>query len=94
MKIFPNLLLRNWWVIIFLIMSWAIFIQVIHKKNRVVHTLNKRVQNLENACAKAESEKISLMLRKQSKDDPNSIELVLKEKLGVVPEGQIKVIFK
>jgi len=94
MRTFPGALLRNWWVIAFILMTWAFYLQAIHKKNRLMIKLEEKAQVLNQACLLARGEKEELLLRMQSQDDPEWMELVLKEKLGVVPEGQIKVVFQ
>jgi len=94
MKTLPSLLLRNWWVIVFVVMAWSIYLQAIHKKNRLVFKLEEKASSLEMRRSMAQGEKEELLLRMQSHDDPEWIELVLKEKLGAVPEGQIKVVFQ
>jgi len=93
-KVLPHLLLKNWWVIVFLLMTWSIYLQAIHKKNQLVFKLEERVALLEKGRREAREENEALLLRMQSQDDPEWMELVLKEKLGVVPEGQIKVVFQ
>jgi hypothetical protein len=87
-------LLKNWWVIAFIMMAGAIYIQAIHKKNRLVATLQERVETLTNAKMDAMEKKEGHLLRINSQDDPEFIELVLKEKLGVTAEGELKVVFQ
>lgn len=94
MKTLPYFLLRNWWVIAFVVMAWAVYLQAIHTKNRLVVKLEEKVNVFEKAHASAVAERKELLLRMQSQDDPEWMELVLKEKLGVVPEGQVKVVFR
>ena len=89
-----HIILKNWWVGAFILMAWAIYIQAIHKKNRLVDTLQERVNTLTKAKIEAMEEKKELVLRMQSQEDPEWIELVLKEKLGVVAEGELKVVFE
>ena len=94
MRTLPYFLLRNWWVIAFVVMAWAVYLQAIHTKNRLVAKLEEKVHTLEQARATTLAQRKELILRMQSQDDPEWMELVLKEKLGVVPEGQTKVVFK
>ena len=89
-----HIILKNWWVVAFILMAWAIYIQAIHKKNRLVDTLQERVNTLTAAKMQAMEEKEELVLRMQSQEDPDWIELVLKEKLGVAAEGELKVVFE
>ncbi|MCB1081181.1 MAG: hypothetical protein KDK69_05100 [Chlamydiia bacterium] len=94
MRALPLFLLRNWWVLVFVLMVWALYLQAIHKKNHLVVKLEEKVQSLEKAYSEAALEKEALLLRIESQQDLEWMELVLKEKLGVVPEGQTKVVFK
>ena len=87
-------LLKNWWVIAFILMAGAIYIQAIHKKNRLVATVQERVDTLVAAKMDAMEKKEELLLRINSQNDPDFIELVLKEKLGVTAEGELKVVFQ
>ena len=90
---FKRFFIRNWWVFSFVLMSWALYLQAIHKKNRLVVKLEEKVQKLNDALQLQQVEKEGLLLRMESQEDAEWIELVLKEKLGVVPEGQVKVVF-
>ena len=88
------ILLRNWWVIAFILMAGAIYIQAIHKKNQLVATLQERVDTLATAKMDAMEKKEELLLRINSQNDPDFVELILKEKLGVTAEGELKVVFQ
>jgi hypothetical protein len=88
------ILLRNWWVIAFILMAGAIYIQAIHKKNQLVATLQERVGTLATAKMDAMEKKEELLLRINSQNDPDFVELILKEKLGVTAEGELKVVFQ
>ena len=79
-------------ILLFVILG--LYADGIRRKNVVVN-------RMESSLAKLECEKILAMqnqddLRMQiaSQSDPQWIEMVLMEKLGVVPEGQVKVYFK
>lgn len=87
-------LLKNWWVIVCLLMAGAIYTQAIHKKGRLVASLQDKVETLTAAKERALERKEDLLLRIHSQNDPDFIELVLKEKLGVAAEGEIKVVFQ
>ena len=88
------ILLKNWWVIAFILMAGAIYIQAIHKKNQLVATLQERIDTLAAAKMDAMEKKEELLLRINSQNDPDFVELVLKEKLGVTAEGELKVVFQ
>ena len=88
------ILLKNWWVIAFILMAGAIYIQAIHKKNQLVATLQERIGTLAAAKMDAMEKKEELLLRINSQNDPDFVELILKEKLGVTAEGELKVVFQ
>ena len=75
-------------------MAGAVYTQAIHNKNRKVAALQKKVETLTVAKMCAMERKEELLLRMASQDDPDFIELVLKEKLGVTAEGEQKVVFQ
>ncbi len=87
-------LLRNWWVIAFIAMVGAVYVQAMHKKNRDLYALQEKVERLTLAKTAALEEKEELLLRMDAKEDPEWLELVLKEKLGVVAKGEVKVVFE
>lgn len=85
--------LRAWWVIVFCFFCFILFEQGIWYQNQEFAKLSKRKEELENARAEALDLQNSLLLQINSESDPAWIELVLMHKLGLVPEGQIKVYF-
>jgi hypothetical protein len=91
---FRQFLLKNWWVIAFVLMAGAIYIQAIHKKNQLFATLKEKVETLNDTKVQQLERKQQLLLRIQSQEDPDFIELLLKEKLGVIEEGELKVVFQ
>ena len=91
---FRQFLLKNWWVIAFVLMAGAIYIQAIHKKNQLLATLKEKVETLNDTKVQQLERKQQLLLRIQSQEDPDFIELLLKEKLGVIEQGELKVVFQ
>lgn len=91
---FSVFLIRNWWVIVFLLMGWGIYLQSVHKKNIQIASLKEKVQRLSEEKNRALEKQADLILRIKSQDDPDYLEMVLKERLGVVAEGETKVVFK
>jgi len=89
-----DIFFKNWWVIAFVLMAYGFYLQAIHKKNHLAKILKERAYDLSQAKRKAMETKEELLLRIQSQEDPDFVELVLKEKLGVVSEGEIKVVFE
>lgn len=91
---FRRLFVQNWWVFAFMVMAIAVYAQAIHKKNRLEQKLQGKVEALKVAKKEGEEQKEELLLRLQSQEDPEWVELVLKEKLGVKGEGELKVVFE
>lgn len=91
---FRPLFIQNWWVVAFVVMAVALYAQAIHKKNRLEQKLQGKVEELRLAKQEGEKKRNELLLRLQSQDDPEWMELVLKEKLGVTGEGELKVVFE
>jgi len=91
---FRQFLLKNWWVIAFVLMAGAIYTQAIHKKNQLLATLKEKVETLNDTKVQQLERKQQLLLRIQSQEDPDFIELLLKEKLGVIEQGELKVVFQ
>ena len=85
---------RNWWVIAFIVMAWALYLQALHNKKQLLARLTAKAEFLRRDKKEATQEREELLMRKQSQEDPDWMELVLKEKLGVVSEGEVKIVFK
>lgn len=86
--------INNWWVIAFILVVFVVYFQASQKKKNQLFELRKVAFILQEEKKQITKENEELNLRLMSQNDPNWIELMLIEKLGVVPEGQIKVIFK
>lgn len=94
MRSFERILLKNWWVIVFVSMATGLYAQAVHKKHCLEKTLKEKVTHLNALKENREIRNQELKLRLQSFDDPEWMELVLKEKLGVTGEGELKVVFE
>jgi hypothetical protein len=84
----------SWWMLLFWGLCFGIYSHAMHKKKQVCFELQSKLHDLEKAKDLALSEREDLALQIQSQNDPDWIELVLKKRLGLVPEGQKKVYFK
>ena len=78
----------------FVIMTWALYMQALEKKRDLLSSLTQKIERLSLEKTSGEAEKMRLVSRIESQEDPQWIRLVLKEKLGVVREGEIKVVFQ
>lgn len=87
------LIRRSWWVLLFVALCLGFHFHGMHKKNQVHKELKGRMQALQKQKEVVLQEKDELQLQVDSQTDPAYIEMLLKQKLGVVPEGQTKVYF-
>ncbi len=86
-------LLKNWWVGVLITMGIAIHVQALDRKNQCIRALENKVVFLKEEKSRALEKKEQLKIRTQMFDDPEWMLLVLKQRLGLVEEGEIKVIF-
>ena len=69
------------------------FYYLLQKKKQEIVILNKKVKLLEDKKIQKLDEKKEMESKINSQSDPEWIELVLMKKMGVVPEGKVKVQF-
>ena len=85
---------QYWWTLLFVAACLLLYFHGIEKKKQACIDLREKAWELESLKRLAQVEQEELMLQIQSQNDPEWIEMVLKKRLGVVPEGQMKVYFK
>lgn len=85
---------RYGWITLFGVVCFAFYSHAMHKKSQVCLELRSKILDLESLKISVKSEQEHLAMQIQSQNDPEWIEMVLKQRLGVVPEGQMKVYFK
>ena len=85
---------RNWWVVLFCLMTSLIYLHFCKAKKNGVALLTLRLEQMEKERWLALQQKEDLSLRIASQNDPAWIEMILMRDLGVVPEGFLKVHFK
>ena len=85
---------RYGWVLLFWAVCFALYSHAMHKKSSVCLSLQEKIRDLESLKRVTEIERDDLVLQIHSQNDPDWIEMILKKRLGVVPEGQMKVYFK
>lgn len=64
------------------------------KKKEIFFQLDSKIKHLEHQRELATQKREDLTLQIESQSDPAWIEMLLMKKLGVVPEGQVKVYFE
>jgi len=85
---------RSWYVYLFLLSLYLIGAPTIKSKNDEVAKLSNVVKTLEHQKAITLAQKENLIQEIESQKDPQWVEKILIKKLGVVPQGQLKVRFK
>jgi len=85
---------KSWWVFLFMSLCLISYDHAVKKKNAEVELLSHRLTSLEKEEKILQAQREDLALRIYSQEDKDWMELVLMKKLGVVPEGQLKVYFK
>lgn len=88
-----KLLMRSWWMILFTFFCFILYEQAVKKRDYEYSKLHDHLMALQAAKDKALEIQHDLLLQVNSESDPAWIELTLMQKLGLVPEGQIKVFF-
>jgi hypothetical protein len=81
---------------LFLISSGCFFLYctAMHKKSKFLQELKDIIWELEQEKRVSLEEREDLVLQINSRGDDAWIEMTLKKRLGMVPEGQMKVYFK
>jgi len=88
------LFFRFWWVALFTLFCYTVLEQGLGKVNTEYSKLNDQLVKIQTEKIKAFAKQEDLLLQVNSQSDPAWVELLLMKGLGVVPEGQIKVLFK
>lgn len=85
---------RSWWVWLFVLISYAIYDFATVRQEKELHHFEALQVERQNLLAREIERHESLLLQMQSQSDPMWIEMMLMRELGVVPEGQTKVVFQ
>lgn len=91
---FNHFVLKSWWVILFFMICFFIFDQSSSHQKKQIDSLTLKLEKLEEQKQKAQMQKSELELQIASQEDPEYIEMVLMHKLGLILEGQTKVLFQ
>lgn len=93
-KIFDRLILKSWWVILFILACYMAYERGIRKTQGQYEQLVKQHQELQAELRESLTLQEELILQINSQSDPAWVELTLMKGLGLVPEGQTKIFFK
>jgi hypothetical protein len=89
-----SFIMRSWWVILFSLVCFALFEHAVKKEESDYAKLYEHLMVLQTAKEEGLKIQHALHLQVNSESDPAWIELTLMQRLGLVPEGHIKVFFK
>lgn len=92
-RLFEGFVLSSWWVILFVNLCYISYEQAQGSRKNFYITLNNQLKTLTEEREKALCLQKKLVMQKNSQHDPAWIELTLMEKLGMVPDGYVKVFF-
>lgn len=84
----------NWWMVTFLSVVALFAWQSSQKRHLVASDLQQRLALVLQERNIAALEHDDLLLQICAQNDPEWVELVLMRRLGLVPEGQVKVYFE
>lgn len=92
-RLFDSVVVSSWWVILFFLILIFLYDQAtIKSKRETVHLCERREALLERRRVSS-SHLEELNVRLQSEEDPRWIELLLREKLGLVGAHETKILF-
>jgi hypothetical protein len=92
-RLYEEFILKSWWTILFFLICFFAYDQAAKRRDREEKGLQDKYLHLLQAKASALQTQEELKLQIASQNDQSWIELVLMQKLGLVPEGQQKVHF-
>lgn len=90
-RLFDVLIVRSWWVILFLLTSLLIFDVTMRMRQEEEKRLLAKVTKIEEQLHHSRSLQHHLHAELASHDDPQWIELLLMRNLGLVPDGYTKL---
>lgn len=91
---FLRQVVNSWWVVVFLIVVYCLGLKSFAKKQDSILNLKNQVAFLSNQKDLAMQKKYDLERQIISQKDPAFVEMILMKRLGVVPEGHVKICFK
>ncbi len=92
-RLFEELVLKSWWTILFFLICLFSYDQAAKRRDREEQKLISKFNQLTLKVEEAKVLQEELKIQIASQGDEGWIELVLMQKLGLVPEGQTKVHF-
>lgn len=90
LKQLETVLLDSWWVILFSFCAYLAYTYALQGWEGEYRSLGARALSLREALEAEEKRRKGLKLLLNSQSDPAYVEMVLMQKLGMVPSGQTK----
>lgn len=87
-------LVKSWWVFGFFVFVYILGLKSFKAKETLMLGLQRQVAFLTEQKDSAFKKKINLQQQIASQQDSAFVEMILMKKLGVVPEGHVKICFK
>ena len=84
---------NSWWVILFMIFTYMMYVKTLQGKDGDITKLTEQFVTFEKNRNLAILAQESLMCEIASQQDPIWIEMMLMQKLGMIPEGYTKIRF-
>lgn len=92
-RLFEEVILKSWWTILFFLICFFAYDRGVHYRNKEKQKLVIKMQDLQNEKFNAIQNKELLLLQIESQNEAAWVELMLMRGLGLVPEGEQKIIF-
>jgi len=91
--IIDRVFIRSWWVVLFILFCYLCYEQGLRKRDVDFAKLYIQYMDLLDEKQRALAKNENLHLQINSHNDPEFVEMTLMKGLGLVPEGQTKVLF-
>lgn len=88
-----EMFIRSWWVTLFILGCYLSYEHGLQKKDHDFAKLQVQYTELQKKKKRLMSQQEDFIRQLNSQSDPAWVELVLMKGLGLVPEGQTKVLF-
>lgn len=92
-KALERIFFKSWWLLLFVLGCYMLYEQGMRTRDINYENLFRQWHALQNEKISALAVQEDLLLKINSQSDPAYVELTLMKGLGLVPEGQIKVLF-
>lgn len=92
-RIFEELVMRSWWVVLIVIVCYATYEQAIKHADAEYTNLHQQLTALQREREQLLDMQSDLQWQVNSQSDPVWVELTLMKGLGLAPEGHTKVFF-